>query len=78
MPGHVWDAWLLHQFPGRTLEELDGVDVLRLLRATRVQHIDHVEALRKLALDDDASKRLEKSDWLAIRRHDRLMERYGS
>lgn len=77
MPQHVWDAWLLRQFPGRTLEELDGVDVLRLLRATRVQQIDQVEALRKLALDDDGAKRLERADWVAIRRHDRLMERYG-
>lgn len=77
MPGHVWDAWLLNRFPGRTLEELDGVDVLRLLRAVRVSEIDRVEALRKMALDSDASKHLERQDWIAIRRHDRLLAHYG-
>ena len=77
MPAHVWDAWLMQRFPGRTLEELDGVDVLRLLRAVRVAEIDRVEALRKMALDSDASKHLERQDWIAIRRHDRLLAQYG-
>lgn len=73
----MWDAWLLNRFPGRTLEELDNVDVLRLLRAVRVLEIDRVEALRKVALDRDASKHLDKADWIAIRRHDRLLAQYG-
>ncbi|MCB0147505.1 MAG: hypothetical protein KDE01_07615 [Caldilineaceae bacterium] len=47
MPPVFWDAWLLSRFPGRTLEELEHVDILRLLRARRVQMIEQVEELRK-------------------------------
>lgn len=75
MPRHVWDAWLLARFPGRTLEELDNVDVLRLLRAVRVSEIDRIEAMRKLALEKDGTGRLDRADWVAIRRHDRLIKR---
>jgi hypothetical protein len=69
----MWDAWLLNRFPGRTLEELDNVDVLRLLRAVRVSEIDRVEALRKMAMEKDGNRRLDRADWVAIRRHDRLI-----
>lgn len=68
---------MLSKFPGRTLEELDGMDVLRVLRAAKVQEIDRVEAMRRLSMDKDGQKRLEPEDWKAIARHDRLMRRYG-
>ncbi len=68
---------MLNRFPGRTLEELDGMDVLRVLRAAKVQEIDRVEAMRRLSMDKDGQKRLEPEDWKAIARHDRLMSRHG-
>lgn len=77
LPQYVWDAWLLSRFPGRTLEELDQIDVLRVLRAVRVQEIDRVEALRRVALQHAGQSRLSNHDWRDIRRHDRLLERYG-
>ena len=64
------------KFPGRTLEELDGMDVLRVLRASKVQEIDRVEAMRRLSMDKDGQKRLEPEDWKAIARHDRLLKRF--
>ncbi len=67
---------MLSKFPGRTLEELDSMDVLRVLRASKVQEIDRVEAMRRLALDKDGQKRLEPEDWKAIERHDRLLQRF--
>ncbi len=67
---------MLGKFPGRTLEELDSMDVLRVLRASKVQEIDRVEAMRRLALDKDGQKRLEPEDWKAIARHDRLLKRF--
>lgn len=76
-PRYVWDAWLLSRFPGRTLEELDQIDVLRLLRAVRVQEIDRVEVLRRVAMQHGAQSRLSRSDWRSIQRHDWLLERYG-
>lgn len=75
-PAPEWDAWLLSKFPGRTLEELDAVDIPRLLRATRVQEIDRVESMRRLAVRAGSQSKLEPSDWRAIRRHDRLIARH--
>lgn len=68
---------MLGKFPGRTLEELDSMDVLRVLRAAKVQEIDRVEAMRRLSMDKDGQKRLEPGDWKAIQRHDRLVRRFG-
>ena len=47
-----------------------------MLRASKVQEIDRVEAMRRLALDKDGQKRLEPEDWTAIKRHDRLLQRF--
>ena len=52
------------------------MDVLRVLRASKVQEIDRVEAMRRFALDKDGQKRLEPEDWRAIKRHDRLLQRF--
>jgi len=76
LPAHEWDAWLLNRFPGRTLEELDAVDIPRLLRAVRVQEIDRVESTRRLAVRAGSQSKLESSDWRAIQRHDRLIARH--
>ena len=74
MPAAWLDAWLLDQFPGKTLEELDGIDFTRLMRANKVKAIGQVETLRRLQQLDRAKP--SPADWRAIVRHDRLMERY--
>ena len=67
VPAVFWDAWLLSRFPGRTLEELEHVDILRLLRA-RVQMIEQVEELRKESRRSDTQSKLDTAaDWAANR-----------
>jgi hypothetical protein len=59
------------------LEELDGVDWLRLQRAAEVERIVNVE-LRRKAYFDRQSKDLTADEWEAIRKHDAwLAEVYG-
>lgn len=76
MPPVFWDAWLLSKFPGRTLEELEQVDILRLLRARRVQMIEQVEELRKQSRQPDEQEKLAPAAWAALKRHDKLLERF--
>lgn len=69
------DWWLLQKFPGRTLEELDSVDWLRLQRAQEVDRIVTVEQKRQLMTQgklkgDD----ITADEWRTIRRHDRLLD----
>ena len=68
------DWWLLQKFPGRTLEELDGVDWLRLMRAEDVGRIVDVERRYKLwhAKKDRKPDEFTAAEWRMIRQHDRL------
>lgn len=61
-------------FPGRTLEELDGLDWVRLQRAVEAQNIEQIEQLRR-------SQRTNKykptaSEMLAFAAHDELYRRH--
>ena len=76
VPAVFWDAWLLSRFPGRTLEELEHVDILRLLRARRVQMIAQAEELRKESRRSDTQSKLDTAAWAAIKRHDKLLKRF--
>jgi hypothetical protein len=69
------DYWLLQRFPGRTLEELDGVDWLRLQRAETVGRIVDVEQRRKAwhKSKDRKPDAFTAAEWRMIRRHDRLV-----
>ncbi len=67
----VLDAWLLAQFPGKTLEELDGIDLPRWLRALQAKEVQRIEELRRLYLQDKYKPTVE--EWRLIRRHDRLV-----
>jgi len=68
------DAMLLKRFPGRTLEELDGIDWGRHQRAFEAQYRMDVEELRSKALEGNASaKDLPASVWDAVREHDALV-----
>lgn len=72
-PDALIDAWLLASFPGRTLDEIDGMDWPRYLRAREAQAIEAVEKTRamqvsgKLKPDDVAPE-----TWEQIKRHDQL------
>lgn len=65
------DSWLLELFPGKTLEELDGVDFGRLLRALAARETVRVETLRELHRQRKAKP--TAAEWQAIQRHDRLV-----
>ena len=43
--GSLFDSWMLTNFPGRTLEELDSMDVLRFMRAVEARSIESTERL---------------------------------
>jgi hypothetical protein len=70
----VIDAWLLRQFPGRTLDELDSMDYARYLRALEAKQISDVEQMRRLYLSKDAPKEQDADIWKAIQAHDRLLD----
>jgi hypothetical protein len=71
MPESYWDAFLLQRFPGKTLEELDGIDWGRLMRAQQVRHIDQVEEMRELYLK--SKYKPTPDEWASVLRHDRLL-----
>jgi hypothetical protein len=68
MPQALFDARLMARFPGRTLEELDGMDYGRVLKAFQAGHIEGVETRRALWVQQKAQ--LTDDDWAAIREHD--------
>ena len=72
------DYWLMQRFPGRTLEELDGVDWPRLMQAVDVEHIVAIETRRKQFIDGDIKrKHLSDRELTEFDRHDRLLELHG-
>jgi hypothetical protein len=70
----IRDAWLLKQFPGKTLDELDAMDYGRLLRALEAGQIVSAEAQRKRWLADEVDD-LPEAVWLQIERNDTCLER---
>lgn len=65
--------WLLAQFPGRTLEELDSIDLNRLLRARAAAQMEAVEQRRKRYLAGKLeAKELEPDEWKLILEMDAL------
>ncbi len=73
VPQAQWDAWAMSQFPGRTLDELKDIDVLRVLRAQQVQRIERIEQLRQIGSAGKSLNSLSPADWRAIARHDKLV-----
>lgn len=74
LPQAALDDWLMELFPGKTLEELDGIDFPRLLRAQAAKRIGRIELLRALQMKGKAMP--TGRDWQAIVLHDRLMAKY--
>ncbi len=68
------DWLLLQRFPGRTLEELDNVDWLRLQRAWEVGRIVDAEEKRQLWLGKKLKEEAITADeWAMIAAHDKLV-----
>lgn len=64
----------MKRFPGRTLEELDGVDWFRLMRALEVENIHAAEDARALLLQKKLKPdQIPPVQWEMIREHDRLL-----
>ncbi len=59
---------LLQQFPGRTLEELDGINWPRLMRALAADDVGRIEQLRDLQRKKQAKP--SQAEWMRIRQHD--------
>jgi hypothetical protein len=67
------DWWLLEKFPGRTLEELDGVDWLRLQRAMEVDRIVEAEQRRLAYIESGGEGEPDADDLRMWEHHDRLL-----
>lgn len=76
LPGCLLDVWLLREFPGRTLEELDGMDFGRLWRALAVRGVLKAEEARERQLEGKHTPTPE--EWRAIRRNDRCQRIWGT
>lgn len=63
---------LLRLFPGRTLEELDGIDWPRLMRALQVKEMERIEDRRPDLFN--GKWKPSSAEWRLILRHDRLAE----
>lgn len=69
----------MQRFPGRTLEELDGMDWLRLRRAMEIGRIVDVEAKHALYLDGKLqADAIKPTEWRMIERHNELYEAWES
>lgn len=75
LPQEMIDAWLLREFPGRTLEELDRMDYLRFLRAVDARRMNQVEQKRSAWFREQEMK-LSTRERRAIASHDKLLKEY--
>lgn len=73
------DWWLMQKFPGRTLEELDNIDWLRLRRAMEVGRIVDVEAKNALLIEGKLkADAIRPAEWRMIERHNELYDAWES
>ncbi len=71
------DWWLMQTFPGRTLEELDRIDWLRLQRALEVGRIVDLEAKNTLITEGKIpAESLTAREWSQIRRHNAIFDEW--
>ena len=68
------DWWLMQQFPGRTLEELDGIDWLRLQRALEIGRIVNLEA--KNTAVTEGRGQFTQREYRQIERHNALFDEW--
>jgi len=64
----------MERFPGRTLEEIDGMNWPRYLRAMEARNMAGIEDARKAQINGDIKTAdMDTSIWEAIKEHDALM-----
>lgn len=77
-PEELIDGRLLSLFPGRTLEELDRIDLNRLHRALIARHMEQVEQRRQLFLKGKLkAEDIDADDWNLIREMDAIANELG-
>jgi hypothetical protein len=70
----VLDFILLDRFPGRTLEELDQMDIGRYFRAMEAKAMLPIERKRAAWLGGVfKTEDITPEEWAAIREHDQLV-----
>lgn len=67
----------MRRFPGRTLEELDEIDVGRFLRAVQAERMEGLEERRKAYLKDGSKTKLTDAEWQQLDYHERLLTSGG-
>lgn len=75
----LFDSWLLQNFPGRTLDELDNMDVLRYMRALEARSLETTDGMRRQVQKKGGGKvgdELTKEQWKEILDLDKLVEEY--
>lgn len=68
---------MLSNFPGRTLEELDGINILRWFRAMDARNIETVEQTRKAQQGGKIkNKDLPKGAYQKFLEHDKMFKEF--
>lgn len=71
------DWWLMQKFPGRTPEELDRIDWLRLQRALEVGRMVDLETKNTLVTEGKIpAESLSGREWAQIQRHNRIFDEW--
>jgi hypothetical protein len=74
IPAEIFDSILLDRFPGRTLEELDQMDVGRYMRALQAKQMIGPERKRAAWLAGVFKQEdITPDEWAMIQEHDRLV-----
>ena len=77
MSDALFDSYMLNNFPGRTLDELDEMDALRFFRAMAARSIQTVEDLR---IDQQSGikkgKDIPKHIYKRFLEHDRIYREF--
>lgn len=73
--GSIFDSWMLTNFPGRTLEELDGMDILRFMRAMEARSLESTERLNtKILKKEIKPSEVSKENWDRILENNQMWE----
>ena len=73
----LFDSYLLTQFPGRTLDELDDMDLLRFLRAMEARNVSSLEESRYMVeTGKKKGSEIDKEDWDIILEHNKIWDEY--
>lgn len=73
----LFDSYLLSQFPGRTLDELDDMDILRYFRALQARKIDLLEDTHQMVISGKKKgAEVGKDEWEEIREHNKMWESF--